>query len=160
MMIPKDIGGWLQRHLSILCEDDLSIGHFASGNIDSVPDRTLSRWQLSVDMIYRSLTCELIAVYKFVECSDKISFFEAIRSRSPYDGAGDVLWNGTLIYGTEKLEALVRSFFSDLSKGRDDVSPAFIEALEQIFSQNGVPWSDKPLLPVTPGDGLGAAAPR
>ena len=34
MTIPDDIAGWLQRHLSILCEDDLSIGHFASGQIE------------------------------------------------------------------------------------------------------------------------------
>jgi hypothetical protein len=156
MTIPDDTAGWLQGHLSILCEDDLSIGHFASGNIDSVPDGTLSRWQLSVDMIYRALTCELIAVYKFLECSDRVSFLEAIRSRSPYDGMGDVLWNGTLIYGTEKLEALARSYFDPLTQGRDDVNPAFIEALERIFAENGVPWSKTPLLPVMPA----SVAPR
>lgn len=156
MTIPDDTAGWLQRHLSILCEDDLSIAHFASGNIDSVPDRTLSRWQLSVDMIYRALTCELIAVYKFIECSDVVSFLAAIRSRSPYDGAADVLWNGTLIYGTEKLETLARSFFDPLDRGRDGVNPAFIEALERTFAENGVSWSETPLLSVMPA----SVAPR
>ncbi len=155
MTIPEDIAKWLQRHLSILCEDDLSIGHFASGNNESVPDGTPSRWQLSVDMIYRTLTCDLTTVYKFVECSDERSFFEAIRSRGPQDDPGAVLWNGTLIFGTEKLEALVRSFFDDLSQSWDSVDTAFIEALEQIFAEDGVPWSDKPLLPVVPA---GAAA--
>ena len=150
MTIPEDIAGWLQRHLTILCEEDLSIGHFASGNIDSVPDGTLSRWQLSVDVIYRALTCDLVAIHEYIECYDESSFFEAIRSRSPYDGAGAVVWNGTLIYGTKKLEALARSFFSVFSQGWDDVNPAFIEALEAIFAENGVPWSDKPLLPIMP----------
>ncbi|MGC2787935.1 MAG: hypothetical protein WA397_29710 [Roseiarcus sp.] len=150
MTIPEDIAGWLQRHLTTLCEDDLSIGHFASGNIDSVPDGTLSRWQLSVDVIYRALTCKLIAVYKYIDCSNETSFFDVIRSRSPYGDPGAVLWNGTLIYGTEKLEALVRPFFSISSQGWEDVNPAFIEALEQTFAQNGVPWSDRPLLPIIP----------
>ena len=160
MTIPEDIAGWLQRHLTILCEDDLSIGHFASGNIDSVPDGTVSRWQLSVDVIYRALTCNMIAIYKYIECSNETSFFEAIRSRSPYDDAGAVLWNGTLIYGTEKLEALGRSFFSTLSQGWDDVNPTFIEALEQIFAENGVPWSDTPLLPImSAGAGAGSSKP-
>jgi hypothetical protein len=159
MTIPEDIASWLQRHLSMLCEEDLSIGHFASGKIDSVPDRTPIRWQLSVDMIYRALTCDLIAVHKYVECSDETSFFEAIRSRGPYDREGAVLWNGTLIYGTGKLEALARSFFSVLSAGQDDVNPAFIEALERLFAENKVPWSDKPLLPIMPVT-AGAEPPR
>ena len=161
MTIPKDIAGWLQRHLTSLCEDDLSIGHFASGNIDSVPDGTLSSWQLSVDVIYRALTCDLVAIHEYIECHDKSSFFEAIRSRSPYDGAGAVLWNGTLIYGTKKLEALARSFFSVFSQGWDDVNPAFIEALEAIFAENDVPWSGKPLLPIMPNAANSkASAPR
>ena len=156
MTIPEDIARWLQRHFSILCEDDLSIGHFASGNIETVPDGTLSRWQLSVDTIYRALTCDLIAVHRFIECTNETTFLEAIRTRSPYDGAGLVLWNGTLIYGTEKLESLARSFFSILSTARDDVNPDFMEALEKLFADNAVPWSDKPLLPVSPA---GAQAP-
>ena len=160
MTIPEDIAGWLQRHLWTLCEDDLSIGHFASGKIGSVPDGTLSRWQLSVDVIYRALRCDLISVYKYIECSDETSFFQAIRSRSPYDDAGAVLWNGTLIYGTKKLEALARPFFSALSQGWDDVNPAFIEALETTFTENGVPWSDKPLLPIMPTTASAPAGSR
>jgi hypothetical protein len=159
MTIPKDIAGWLQRHLTTLCEADLSIGHFASGNIDSVPDGALSRWQLSVDAIYRALKCDLLVVHSYIECHDESSFFEAIRSHSPYDSSGAVLWNGTLIYGTKRLEALARRFFSVLSEGWDDVNPAFISALEVIFTENGVPWSEKPLLPIVPV-GSKALAPR
>lgn len=150
MHMPDDVALWLQKNLSLLCEEDLSLAYFSSGRIESVPDGTPSRWQLSADMIYRTFTCDLIAVYRFVECSDKESFLEAIRYCGPYEDAGAVLWNTTLIYGTEKLEALARSFFAVLSQGRDDVNPAFIEALEQIFAESGVPWSEKPLLPITP----------
>jgi hypothetical protein len=64
-----------------------------------------------------------------------------------------------LIYGTEKLEALARSFFSVFSQGWDDVNPAFIEALETIFADNGAQWSDRPLLPIKPASAE-APAPR
>jgi hypothetical protein len=161
MIMPEDVALWLQKNLSLLCEEDLSLAYFSSGKIASIPDDTNSRWQLSVDMIYRSLKCELIAVYKFLGCHDQSSFLKAIRAHGPDDRVDIVLWNGTLIYGTEKLEALVRSFFGDPSQARDNKpSPAFIEALEQIFVENGVPWSDKPLLPITPDAGVEAAASR
>jgi len=156
MTIPDDIAKWLQRHLSILCEDDLSIGHFSSGDIDSVSINTPARWQLSVDMIYRTLKCDLIEVFKYLNCHDRQSFLDAIRRYGPDNHIDIVLWNATLIYGTGKLEALVRSFFGTPSNGRDKLNPAFIEALEQIFAENGVPWSDKPLLPIMPVD---ASAP-
>jgi hypothetical protein len=35
----------------------------------------------------------------------------------------------------------------------NELNPSFIEALEQIFAENDVPWSDKPLLPVMPNAG-------
>jgi hypothetical protein len=39
------------------------------------------------------------------------------------------------------------------------LNPAFIEAMEQILAENGVPWSDKPLLPIAPA-GAETPAPR
>ncbi|HZZ63845.1 MAG TPA: hypothetical protein VFE63_22220 [Roseiarcus sp.] len=155
MLMPVDVALWLQKNLSLLCEEDLSLAYFSSGNIESIPDRTVKRWQLSVDALYRTITCDLIAVYKYLNCNDRDSFFEAIRTCGPEDRNDILLWNGTLIYGTEKLEALARSFFDPLSQGRDDLNPAFVEALEQIFAENGVPWSNEPLLPIV---AAGAAA--
>jgi hypothetical protein len=54
------------------------------------------------------------------------------------------------------LRHLARSFFDPLSEGRDALNPTFVEALEQIFAENGVPWSEKPLLAVMPA----SAVPR
>jgi hypothetical protein len=154
-----DIALWLQNNLSLLCEEDLSLAYFSSGKIESVPDGTPSRWQLSVDMLYRTLRCDLVAVYKYLGGRDQTSFFEAIRTHGPNDHEDVVLWNGTLIYGTEKLETMIRSFFADLLQVLGDVNPAFIEALEKIFAENGVPWSEEPLLPIT-APHVEASAPR
>ena len=112
---------------------------------------------MSADVIYRALTCDLVAIHEYIECHDETSFLEANSISHPYDGAGAVLWNGTLIYGTKKLEALARSFFSVFSQGWDDVNPAFIEALEAIFAESGVQWSEKPLLPIVPVSSKAAA---
>jgi hypothetical protein len=156
MLMPDDVARWFQKNMLLLCEEDLSLTYFSSGKVESIPDHTVSRWQLSVDMIYRTLTCDLIAVHKYLSGHDLGSFLKSIRTHGPDTLDDIVLWNGTLIYGTEKLEALARSFFDPLSQGRDDVKASFIEALEQLFAENGVPWSEKPLLPVMPA----SAVPR
>jgi hypothetical protein len=150
MTLPDDIAQWLQESLLNLNVCDFSIAWFASGNIESVPDYTAARWQLSVDMLYRTIACDLILVHNFIECSDEASFLHAVRAFSPFDVEGIVLWNGTLVYASPRLDKLVGAHFSPDLERRDKLNPAFIEALEQIFAQNGVPWSDKPLLPVPP----------
>ena len=157
--MPEDIALWLQRALNTLDNDDYGLVPFAHGNLDSIPGYSSTRWQFAVDMIYRTLRCDLIAVHKFVQCCDEESFLEAIRSQSPYGSAGGVLWNGTLIYGTERLSRLIDAYFTSSGESNDTLNPAFIEALEQIFVENGVPWSDKPLLPITPA-GTEAPTPR
>jgi hypothetical protein len=71
------------------------------------------------------------------------------------------LWNVTQICGTERLYELVGAYFPPTGEIRHTLNPAFIEALEQIFAENGVPWSDKPLLPVMPtGTSAEAHPPR
>lgn len=152
MTMPEDIALWLQRDLQTLAGDDYGLVLFAHGDLERIPGYSTARWQLAVDTTYRTIKCDLVTVHKFVECHDEKSFFEAIRRLSPYGGAGAVLWNGTLIYGTEKLDALVQSFFPDASDEGDKLKPGFIEAIEAIFAENRVPWSDGPLLPITPGD--------
>jgi hypothetical protein len=149
MVMPQDIALWLQRNLQTLAADDYGLVLFAHGIIAPVPGYSAARWQLAVDTIYRTIKCDLVAVHKFVECDDEESFFEAIRKLSPYGRPGAVLWNGTLIYGTKKLDALVHSFFPS-DPDDESLNSAFIDAIAAIFAQNGVPWSDKPLLPIMP----------
>jgi hypothetical protein len=54
------------------------------------------------------------------------------------------------ISGTDRLSKLVEAHFPPPDQRDDKLNPPFIEALEQIFAENGVPWSDKPLLPIMP----------
>ena len=160
MIMPQDIALWLQRKLQTLAHDDYGLVLFAHGILDIIPDYSNDRWQLAVDMIYRAIKCDLVKVHKFVECHDEESFFEAIRTVSPYGNAGAVLWNGTVIYGTEKLEKLVDSFVSDDSDDEGTANSSFIEAIEAIFADVGVPWSEEPLLTIMPADArVGAPAP-
>jgi hypothetical protein len=120
----------------------------AQGILPSVPDYTPARWQFGVDMLYRTIKSDLIAVHEYVQCTDDASFFQAIRTLSPFEDAGGFLWNGTLIAGTEKLEAAIETYFTPEDNYRDAVNPAFIEAIENSFAANGVPWSDSALLPI------------
>ena len=160
MHIPNDVARWLQETLLGLDKEDWGLGYMVDGILNSVPPDTHARWQLGVDTIYRILTSDLIAVHKFVECHDKASFFHAIWTLSPYESSGGFLWNGTLIYGTDRLSDLIDVYFRGRGERNDKPNPAFTQALEQVFAENGVPWSDEPLLPVTPDAGVEAASPR
>lgn len=119
------------------------------------------RWQLGVDTIYRALACDLIGVKPFIGPYDEKSFLRAIRTLSPYDrDQGNIaLWNGTSIYGTERLSKLCGHSFPATGGYDGMVNPAFVEALEQLFAEDDVPWSDRPLLPVVSA-GAAAAEPR
>jgi hypothetical protein len=157
MKIPFDTALWVQRSLLGLDGEDWSVGYIID-RIPIVSNHDLGRWQLGVDLIYRTLTCELIGIDVFVECRDKTSFLQAIGTVSPYENSGGFLWNGTRIYGTDRLSKLITDYFSSTDELDDKLNPAFIEALEQIFAENSVPWSEKPLLPITPaGGGVEAA---
>lgn len=150
MRIPKDLGLWLQNTLLEYNGWQWGLVNFAHGEIVSVPADTMARWQFAVDMIYRSLTCDLINVDVYMECHDRASFLSAIRTVSPFLDSGGFLWNGTQVSGTERLGKLAGAHFPSPDQHEDKLNPAFIEALEQIFAENGVPWSDKPLLPIIP----------
>ena len=80
MRIPKDLGLWLQNTLLEYNGWQWGLVSFAHGEIVSVPADTMARWQFAVDMIYRSLTCDLINVDVYMECHDRASFLSAIRT--------------------------------------------------------------------------------
>jgi hypothetical protein len=126
---------------------------FALGEIASVPAGSEGRWQFGVDMIYRVLICDLISVDMYMECHDRASLLSAIRTVSPFVDSGGFLWNGTQVSGTERLSKLAEAHFPPPDQRDDKLNSAFTEALEQIFTENGVPWSDKPLLPIMPAQG-------
>jgi hypothetical protein len=149
MNIPNDIALWLQSNLRTLAEDDSSCAYFLSGNVNTVPYHTRPRWQLAVGMIYRCVRSKLTLISNFVDCDDEASFFVATRSLNPFTSEGGLLWNGTLLYGSETLTTIVEKHFSSSQAYSPDIDHDFIEELDRIFKQNGVDWSETPLLPIT-----------
>lgn len=162
MRIPSDIGLWLQETLLQYDGERAGMADFALGTINSIPAYTTSRWQLGVDTIYRALSCDLIGVKPFIGPYDEKSFLRAIRTLSPFDRQEEsiALWNGTSIYGTERLSELCGHYFPATGGYDGTLNPPFVEALEQIYAENGVPWSDKPLLPIVPTGAAAAEAPE
>jgi hypothetical protein len=154
MRIPTDTALWLQKRLLGLDHEDWGLVYMLSGNLAPIPPDTPARLQLGVDLICRGLACDLIAVNDYGAFPDRPSFLEGIRTLDPDDvtaiddmsGAG--FWHGTLIWGTQRLSDLINANFPPPDERDDQLNPAFIEAVEQIFAENGVPWSDKPLLPI------------
>jgi hypothetical protein len=159
MIMSPEIALWIQKTLLGLNGEEWGIT-YVTGRMSGISKDDVSRWQLAVDLVYRTLACDLIDVHGFMECHDKPSLFLKIRRIDPFKDLGGLLWNGTQIHGTKRLSALIESHFPSAQLDRK-LNPSFIEALEQIFAENGVPWSDKPLLPIMPNAASSeASAPR
>ncbi len=93
-------------------------------------------------------------VKDFGATSDRASFLHAIRTLNPWgDGAG--FWHATIVWGATRLDKLIEAHFPDLDQHAGALNPAFVAALEQIFAENGVPWSEEPLLPIAPAGRAG-----
>jgi hypothetical protein len=157
--IPIDIALWLQETLLEYDGWQWRLASFALGEVASVPADSEAGWQSGVDMICRTLTCDLVGVDVYLERPDRASFQNAIRTVSPFVNSGGFLWNRTQVSGTEHLSKLIEAHFPPPDQRDDELNPAFIEAMEQILAENGVPWSDKPLLPTAPA-GAETPAPR
>jgi hypothetical protein len=155
MRIPDDKALWLQGTLLEYDGWQWGAASFTFGQIASLPAGSNVRWQFAVDTIFRTLTCDLIGVDVFVECHDRTSFLNAIRSVGPFVSGGGLLWNGTQISGTERLSQLAKANFSASGERSHSLNRAFTDTLEAIFAENGVSWSEKPLLPITPRDAQG-----
>jgi coproporphyrinogen III oxidase len=155
---------WAQQRLVVLASEDMSLAYWSGGIIDDVPGYSSQRWQLAVDMIYRCVVSGLLELTYPTYRDDHDAFFQAIRTRSPFDQSkgvqfdesGGVLWNWEQLFGTEKLVALVGKHFPKTDEYDPNLNPAFVQELREIFSAAGVPWSDAPLLPVMPAS-AGAA---
>ena len=154
MKIPTDVALWVQDVLLGIVQEEWGITYLSCMML-SIPTDDRGRWQLVVDLVYRTLACELMDVHSFMDCHDKPSLLDGIRKISPFEDSGGFLWNGTQIHGTERLRAMLDSYFPPREQRDGKLNPAFIEALEALFAEKGVPWSEEPLLPIEP-----ATSPR
>jgi len=109
-------------------------------------------WQDAVDNIYRCVKSDLLLINNDNFFIKYDSLFEALRRNSPFDSKGDqILWNGTLLDRTDKLTRLVDKYIA-VGIRWDVVDTNFIEDLEDIFAEAGVPWSTEPLVPIIVAD--------
>lgn len=160
MQMSDHIALWLQDELLGLDHEDYGLVYILSGNLASIPQDSEERWQLGVDVIYRALICDLVKVNDLGATSDQASFLHAIRTLNPYGRSGEGYWHATLVWGTERLSELIEAYFPARGERDDKLNPAFMEALEQIFAENGVPWSETPLFPISPAGAAKATAAR
>ncbi|RBP15901.1 hypothetical protein DFR50_107171 [Roseiarcus fermentans] len=149
MTISTDYASWLQAQMLGLYHEEWGLVYMLYGNLASVPNDTHERWQLGTDLIYRGLVCELVEVKDFGATTDRESFLHAIRSLDP-SGDGVGFWHATIVWGAPRLDKLIETHFQSPDEHDETLNPAFIAALEQIFAESGVPWSDSPLLPILP----------
>jgi hypothetical protein len=149
MNIPYSVALELQLHLRELLDDDSSCISFILGNIDGMPINTSVRWQYGADMIYRCIKSGLVIVPYFqIDCEDLETFFVAIRTLNPFDSSGGMMWSGTFLRGTKKLQNQLEKYFSDVPQYDPKQNLAFVKELEEIFQQHDVPWSESALLPI------------
>lgn len=148
MRMPSDIDAWLQKRLRMMAVEDGTCDEFISGEIASVDYNTAARWQLGTDTIYRCVKSGLIRVHNYAGYKDDPTFFAALQELSPFEDEGVILWIGVLLCGADALVSLVDKHFPPDLPYDPSPSQAFADELEAIFEHNGVPWSDRPLLPI------------
>jgi hypothetical protein len=150
MTMGKNDALWLQKLFAMLNEDEWGAISLTQGTLSSIPDNTRERWQFGVDMYYRLRTSDLIAVSAICDIPNISSLQPALRDRNPFTNEGSVLWNGTQIFGTKLLNNVVETHFPQGGEYWTTLNPGFVEAIDTIFTQNGVPRLDSPLLPIRP----------
>jgi hypothetical protein len=157
MQIPSDIALWLQNALRDLIRDDWSCGRMClwrnmhqnfPGNFrDPI---LISDWQTSVDSICRCFASGLIAMTKDSHYSNQSALLDDLQKYNPFDRRPPALsWYGTFIYGTDKLDVLVKQYFQDDDEYAATANHDFVNVIEKAFADAGLPWSGKPLLPIS-----------
>jgi len=120
-----------------------------AGINDTKEDRKY-RWIRSVNSIYRLLCCKLwtaknaspympgwLAGYNL---NNNYDFCKVLSEYSPFvpNEINMRYWMEPLLCNTDFGQSFVESF--GIKNLENDVYPPFIEALEDIFRKNGVPW--------------------
>jgi hypothetical protein len=157
MKIPKKIAERIQFDVALMAWDCYSPAAYFSGFRDIEGDWNNQRyaWQLTVDMLYRFIVCDLVEVSwkeKVHGYDEKTHgpIFEVLRAKDP-NGAFHVEWIDELC-PTDFCKQLIERY--DLAEGVGypdyQLCEPFVEELEALFERYGVPWLDEPLLPLKP----------
>jgi hypothetical protein len=138
---------WIQDVLGESLHDDIGAIEFVLGNRIPLSAGSNQRWQVAVDLLHRLLKCDLVRVSLLCVGQSRKNLLSTLQTHSPFTNAGGLEWNGPYFRGSARLRDLFMRFpDADVRNGPADAG--FVDALEAIFAENGVPWSDAPLLPV------------
>lgn len=118
-------------------------------------------WQFTVEIIYRLYVCGLICIYpeSILIKNDPYSydgiddFCNQLAKNNPCATEQDLVWYGSDFYLSTKAYFLMDEYFPNTGNNLwdKDLNTAFIERLESIFEQYGVPWDENnPRFPIQP----------
>jgi hypothetical protein len=163
--LPHEIAARLAYVLHTLTLSEMPVNFFGFGGTgEAYPAYSSASQQLSVDMIYRCLKCELVTFdsvdwlsdagfssYKdFCEELARVDQYKKLDSADLNVSQYNLdmgIWLEPQLYCTSAGEALVSRHFSE--RGNLEAERAldeFNQDVSQIFSDCGVPWSDQVLI--------------
>lgn len=157
MKIPKKIAEKIQYDIALMAWDCCSPIAYFSGfrHIDGYENNAESAWQLTVDVLYRFIVCDLVEIpwkERVGGYDEKVHgpIFEVLRTKEP-NGSFHVEWIDELC-PTEFCKELIAKYDLVERVGYPDyqLCEPFVEELEALFEHSGVPWLDEPLLPLRP----------
>lgn len=153
MKMSFDSAKQLQWFLNVLIDNELSATYLSGGNHPN-------DWQFSVEAVYRLKLCDLVdfdfdVLTKSSESPNTTydgldDFCRHLTIVNPNDwGADEIIWIDAQMHLTEKGRSLVNFYFTRDNAWDEMINKEFIESLEMIFEQYGVPWNENnPTFPV------------
>jgi len=146
-MSDVDAGDIQWNMLVITIDDTPNCPLLISGGGGRTKESDAGDWIRSVNLIYRCLHCDLWTADPYElfwfskEGLTNYSFCKILSKSNPFDlDLEDTIqyWIGAQLFNTDYGKSFVESF--GVENLKDDVYPPFIEALEDIFREKGVPW--------------------
>lgn len=159
MKIPKNVAAWLQFQMYLITLDRHSPESFITSTYALCQDPK-SRWQLSVDIIYRCGVCGLMNLcnseaWQAEGISDVGDLSKTLAKLNPEDWNNNLVlkyWVAPEIVGTDFCQSLCDKYdLHGYSYTPGVVCESFIEEVEALFERNGVSWSDTPLIELGSG---------
>ena len=146
------------KKIQWLLVDDLLNGEGLFSPLSSVSHDDEDDWQFMVEMIYRLLVSGLtelfpddILILSFNGIED---YCKELAKQSPFE---DSVWNEPMAWGgptfglTQKCKLIIDQYFDGKYWHTQDfiLNIPFIECIEDIFAECGVPWcEEEPLFPI------------
>jgi len=151
MKLPYPYALALQEQLQFIAITSNYAIEFISGF--GLRDEQNDRWQLAVDTIHRLLASGLIyEAHNEDELSvitqrEYLAYVNALAQKDPFAYPLNMEWMEWDLYATDRCKKLLNKYGISTFYEGGLVEP-FIEEVEALFTQHGVPWQDSPIIPI------------